>query len=122
MLNVKLNHTLFVVIFFLFSRFFIYYFLQIQPSYPSGQIIDPDFLRENLLESLIYLHFQPFLWNLIFGTMYKIFDQQFVFFLSYIANVFISLLIACYLIKILESLKLTNKIIFFFCFIFSIKS
>ena len=66
MLNVKLNHTLFVVLFFLFSRFFIYYFLQIQPSYPSGQIIDPDFLRENLLESLIYLHFQPFLWNLIF--------------------------------------------------------
>lgn len=113
MSNVKLNHTLFVVIFFLFSRFFIYYFLQIQPSYPSGQIIDPYFLRENLLDSLIYLHFQPFLWNLIFGTMYKIFDQQFVFFISYIANVFISLLIAYYLIKILESLKLTNKIIFF---------
>ena len=113
MTNLKLNHILFTIIFFLFSRFFIYYFLQIQPSYPSGQIIDYNFLRENLLDSLINLHFQPFLWNLIFGILYKIFDQNFVFMLSYLANIFISLLIAYYLIKILESLKLSNKIILF---------
>jgi hypothetical protein len=113
MINLKLNHILFVIIFFLFSRFFIYYFLQIQPSYPSGQIIDHNFLRENLLDSLINLHFQPFLWNLIFGIMFKFFDQEFVYILSYPANIIISLFIAYYLIKILESLKLSNKIIFF---------
>ena len=113
MTNLKFNHILFTIIFFLFSRFFIYYFLQIQPSWPSGQIIDHNFLRENLLDSLINLHFQPFLWNLIFGIMFKIFDPNFVFMLSYLVNIFISLLIAYYLIKILESLKLSNKIIFF---------
>ena len=64
-----------LIIYLLFK--FLTYYLQI---FPIGddiavrvQLMHPKLLEEDLFRSIYYLHFQPPIWNLIYGTVIKIF-------------------------------------------------
>ena len=69
-----------IIILFLISRL-IYFYLDIQPNHQifsqMWQVIDLTLLKENLISSLYYLHYQPPLWNLIIGFFVKLFGTDY---------------------------------------------
>lgn len=88
------------------------------------QILYTDLLKSNLLSSLYNMHYQPPLWNLIYGIFIKIFGTDFNILAKCIHyfNIFISIISIYYFYKISEFLKLNSyqlKITFFIFFIFS---
>lgn len=104
---------------FIISRITIYFFFDVEPTFvPRGQILELYLLRENLLESLYFLHFQPFLWNFIFGILAKFYSSnETIYYISFIFNFIITLFIIYYVYKILTLFKfsdLTKHIILFF--------
>jgi len=60
------------VIFFLLGVRF-----DIKPLTQTVQLIDPQLLKDHLLESILYLHSQPPLFNLFVGVILKIFPQNY---------------------------------------------
>lgn len=104
---------------FILSRIIIYFLFGVEPTFvPRGQILELHLLRDNLLESLYFLHFQPFLWNFIFGLLAKLFSSnETVYYISFFCNYIITLLIIYYIYKILTIVKfstLTKYLIIFF--------
>jgi len=110
----KINKLIFLYIsIFFVSRILIFNYFNIQPSYPSGQIINYDFLKNDLIESLVYLHFQPFLWNLFFGILAKLFSEDSIYFVSFLLNTTLTLGISYYLFKVLTIFIDSKKIVIF---------
>jgi hypothetical protein len=87
------NHSpLCLVIFVFFASRVIYFFyfgvrFDCVPLYCFWQFIDPELLKNNLLQSVYYLHSQPPLFNLFLGIVLKLFPANYptVFYLIYMA-------------------------------------
>lgn len=94
------------------SRFIIFFILEIKPNFAAaGQLIDLEFLRNDLFESLYYLHFQPFLWNLYFGVISKFFSyDNTVYMTGFLLNILFTLFIIYYVSKILDEIKISKLV------------
>ena len=111
MLNKNLiNKFYFYLALIIISRLTVFFVFDIKPSFSaSGQLIDLDFLRNNLFESLYYLHFQPFLWNLFFGIISKFFTHDHnVFMIGFLLNILFSVGIIHYICKIFDEIKISE--------------
>ena len=114
------NKFIFLVFFF-FTRIIIYNYFEIQINTPNYgyHLLDISLLKNDLFNSLIYLHSQPPLWNLFNGIIAKIMNGE-INLISKFFNIyhcFLTLLIIYFFIKILREFFLNNKIelfIFFF--------
>ena len=89
------------------------------------QLLPPALLNYDLLGSLYYLHYQPPIWNMIYGIMVKIFgtDYEVLSICIHLFNIFLSLISIYYFLLICKFFKLDkNKIYltYFIFFIFSI--
>lgn len=98
------------IIFFIFliSRLFAFYYLQLGISSISFgyHLLDINLLKNDFLKSMLYLHSQPYMWNIFNGLLVKFFDGN----ITYISNFFlyyhfVLTIIAIYIIR---------KIILFF--------
>ena len=75
--NRKKNYLIWelLIIYILFK--FLTYYLQIIPIgneiAQRVQLMHPKLLEEDLFRLLYYLHFQPPIWNLVYGTFIKVF-------------------------------------------------
>ena len=67
-----------IILTFIITRFFTYFILQIRLSDISYgyHLLDKDLLNYHFFSSLLYLHSQPYLWNLFNGIIVNIFDGQ----------------------------------------------
>ena len=77
----KDNNTLvFIILLFFISR---YFFLNLGLKADAGhlphmwQLLHPDLLANDYFKSLLYLHFQPPMWNSIFGIFVKIYGSNY---------------------------------------------
>lgn len=116
-----------LIIYLLFK--FLTYYLQI---FPIGddiavrvQLMHPKLLEEDLFRSIYYLHFQPPIWNLIYGTFIKIFgiDYNILGIAFHFFNIILSFFTIFYFYKISNFFKLTKikiYIVYLFFFIFSV--
>ena len=95
---------------FILSRIIVYFLFDIEPTFvPRGQLLELYLLRDNLIDSLYFLHYQPFLWNLMHGSIAKIFSlDETVYYISFLCNFIITILIIYYTNKILTLLKFSN--------------
>jgi len=95
--NIFKNNLLLIFFIFFFTRIILFYFFEIQPNEDfsgSWQILNSEFLKNNLFESIINLIFQPPLWNLFIGFILKFFkDISSVVFFFYFFNILITLFI-----------------------------
>ena len=115
------NKFIFLVFIFFFTRIIIYNYFEIQINSPNYgyHLLDISLLKNDLFNSLIYLHSQPPLWNLFNGIIAKIMNGE-INLISKFFNIyhcFLTLLIIYFSIKILREFYLNNKIelfIFFF--------
>ena len=115
------NKFIFLVFIFFFTRIIIYNYFEVQISTPyyGYHLLDISLLKNDLFNSLIYLHSQPPLWNLFNGIIVKIMNGE-INLISKFFNIyhcFLTLLIIYFSIKILREFYLNNKIelfIFFF--------
>jgi hypothetical protein len=115
------NKFIFLVFIFFFTRIIIYNYFEIQINTPNYgyHLLDISLLKNDLFNSLIYLHSQPPLWNLFNGIIAKIMNGE-INLISKFFNIyhcFLTLLIIYFSIKILREFYLNNKIelfIFFF--------
>ena len=115
------NKIIIFVIIFCSTRIVIYNYFGIQISRPDYgyHLLDIQLLKNDLFQSLIYLHSQPLLWNFFNGLIVKMMDGDIklisIFFNIY--HYFLTLLIIYFFIKILREFYLNKKIevfIFFF--------
>ena len=123
--NNNFNYKDYLIIFFSFIlvRFIIFFYFEISPI-PSishfWQYIDEYYLYKDLFNSLIYLHFQPFGFNLLLGLFLKIANGKIPAMVNLILsfNIFLTFLIIIYSTKILEQFyikkRFTYLIIIFF--------
>lgn len=77
--NIEIQNILLILIFFISSRILYVYAGGRFDSAPLDffwQYLDPALLRENLVESLVYLHAQPPLFNLFLGIWLKLFGES----------------------------------------------
>jgi len=107
--NIKFkNEYLFLVLVFAISRFIYLFFFDI--NFDTWiikiywQFFPEDLLKKDLLQSLIYNHYQAPLLNLMLGSLIKI-TNNFYFILQFIFLV-LSLVNFIFLFKILEELKI----------------
>ena len=115
------NKFIFLVFIFFFTRIIIYNYFEIQINTPNYgyHLLDISLLKNDLFNSLIYLHSQPPLWNLFNGIIAKIMNGE-INLISKFFNIYhclLTLLIIYFSIKILREFYLNNKIelfIFFF--------
>ena len=115
------NKFIFLVFIFFFTRIIIYNYFEIQINTPNYgyHLLDISLLKNDLFNSLIYLHSQPPFWNLFNGIIAKIMNGE-INLISKFFNIyhcFLTLLIIYFSIKILREFYLNNKIelfIFFF--------
>ena len=126
-MNKSINHNLhknnandFFFIFFLLlsSRIIIYYYFNLQPDKSQLEygwhLIKPFFLKNYFLESIIYLHFQPPLWNFLVGILFQIFEtKDSVNTILHIFNIFLTLFTAIFALKICKIYSLNKSQIFF---------
>ena len=121
--NFKYKDYLIITLFFILVRFFIFFYFEIGPIPDISkfwQYIDQNYLYKDLFNSLIYLHFQPFGFNLLLGLFLKIANGKISLMVNLILifNIFLTLLIIIYSIKILEKFyvkkKFTYSIVVFF--------
>ena len=105
------------------------YFLGIEPIAADlshrWQLMTPDLLEKDLLGSLYYLHYQPPIWNLIFGIFVKVLGTDYIklAYAIYLFNLFISVILIYYFYLICIFFKLSSKqihITFLIYFIFSL--
>ena len=86
------------------------------------QLLPTLLLNYDLLGSLYYLHYQPPIWNAVYGIMVKIFgtDYEILSISIHLFNIFLSLIIIYYFLLICQFFKLDKKknifnIFNFFC-------
>jgi len=89
------------------------------------QLLNPILLEKDLFGSLYFLHYQPPIWNLIYGIMLKIFgtNYEILSICLHFFNIFLSFIIIYYFFLICEFFKLKSKKIYItysIFFIFSI--
>ena len=103
------------LIIFLISKSIIFY-IGIKPNmgFAYWQILDISLLHNDLMQSLLYLHSEPILWNLLLGLSLKLFNGNITNITSfiYIFHISLSYLIVHYTYKILIELKFSKRIIF----------
>ena len=108
---------------FITSRFLSYYLLDIKPAYLniSWQLIPFELLKDDLFNSLFYLHTQPFLWNLITGIFIKLSNANFAILsaIFYLLNIFISFNIIFFSWLITRKINLSVKCRIFVPLIFT---
>jgi hypothetical protein len=114
-----LDNKIILNIFFLFILFKliqIFHFRILPPiDHPFGiwQVLNKDLFLQDLLGTVLYLHSQPFLWNLFIGTLTKFFYGN-IFYIQnflHIYNLLLTFGIIYYSAKISEFYKLSkNKI------------
>ena len=109
----KLSTILVLISLLTISRIIIYNYLGITLSQPSYgyHLLEISLLKDDLFSSLIYLHSQPFLWNLFNGILVKIFnadiDKISIFYNLY--HYILTLLVIYYSIKIAGEFNLTYR-------------
>jgi hypothetical protein len=112
--NKKLIFIIFLL--FCFSRIIIY-LSGIYPNLLFGywQTLDYKLLSQDLFSSLIYLHSEPILWNLLLGVTIKIFKEnlKFVAYFFYFYHVILSFFIILYSILISDYFRSSVKVKFF---------
>lgn len=88
------------------------------------QLFNPKLLKENFLGSLYYLHYQPPMWNFIYGIMIKILgtEYQSLSIALHLFNITLSFIIIYYFYLISNYFRLKTKEIYFLYFIFFILS
>lgn len=121
MINIKKNYyfLLLLICIYFASRYFFYEFLQIkmEPQFykPGWHVLELDFLHKDLFNSILHLHSQPPLWNLIIGFFTKIVNGD-LYNTSILLNLFNYILtvgIIFYTYKILQEFKIENFRSFF---------
>ena len=118
----------FLILIYIFSRI-VSYSLGIYPTeihlLQMMQLVSAELLRDQYFETLYYLHYQPPIWNAIYGILIKIVgvDSFLLSKLLHIFNIFISLMIIYIFFLICNFFKLKKKeilIIYLVYFIFSL--
>ena len=115
------NKYLIFIIFllFCFSRIIIH-LSGIYPNLLFGywQTLDYKLLSQDLFRSLVYLHSEPVLWNLLLGVIVKIFKEnlKFVAIFFYIYHVILSFFIIYYSLRIADYFRSSVKVKFFLAF------
>ena len=89
------------------------------------QLMNPKLLEEDLFGTLYYLHYQPPIWNLIFGIFVKAFGTDYIKLgkVIYFFNFFISAILIYYFYLICNFFKIRKYsvyITFLIYFIFSL--
>ena len=84
------------------------------------QLLSPDLLDKDYLRSLLYLHYQPPLWNSLYGIFIKIFgtDWKILSNTINIFNIFCTFLITIYFYLLCCEFNLSRFKIYFLFFIF----
>ena len=118
------NKFLFIILIFLISKIIIYQnFLQIHSNFGSyWQLSDLSLLKNDLFNTIKYLHMQPPLWNLIVGLLLKISSGNYELASKIILNIhwifsFFILLIIKYFCEEFQ-LNSLSKLIVYLIFIF----
>jgi hypothetical protein len=116
----KISHLTFIVLVFVISRF-VYFYLGIRFCDSSltwyWQFIDPQLLKNNLLQSIYYLHTQPPLFNFYLGIILKVFPKNSIlaFMITFqILGLLLSITIFLLMIRLGISLKLSTTLTSFF--------
>jgi len=121
MINIKKNIYILFLLFLIYfiSRYLFYEFLQIkadlQALKPGWHVLELDYLNKDLFNSILYLHSQPPLWNMIIGFFTKIVngDLQNTTILLNLFNYILTLGIIFYSFKILKEFNIGNSLSFF---------
>lgn len=107
----------FFIFFFLFliSRLVIFFYIGHNNIPDFFHFSDINLLKDNLIETLTYLHSQPLLLNFIIGIILKITDGNLNYFsyIFYFLNLSFSIGIIIYSQKILKIFGINKKLIFF---------
>jgi len=118
------NKVILLIFFFCVTRIIIYNYFKIQISPPNYtyHLLDIDLLKNDLFNSLIYLHSQPLLWNLFNGIVVKIANGNIELISKFfnIYHYFLTILIIYFSIKILREFYFNKKIELFIFFFVSI--
>ncbi len=115
-----------LIIIYIITRFITYNFFEIYSNpdiiKPGWHILELKFLTTDLIDSILHLHSQPPLWNIIVGVFAKMSDGDLLktsFFLN-IFNYLISIGIIYYTYKILINLGIKERTCFYLVIIFII--
>ena len=75
----KISFLIFLI--FVLTRIIVYFFFEIRLSHLSYgyHLLDKDLLNHYFFSSLLYLHSQPYLWNLFNGIVVNLFDGNYKF-------------------------------------------
>ncbi|MDC1538868.1 hypothetical protein N8444_03960 [Pelagibacteraceae bacterium] len=116
MLSKKNYFTIFFI--FAVSKLFIFFYLEIKPIdtlFHHWQLLDKELLQYDLLQSIFYLHTQPFLWNLLIGFLTKAFNGNEKHIINFILVYHITLtwIVIILINKIINFYDLTKLKIFF---------
>ncbi len=112
-----------IILIYIYSRIIYYYvfgiFFNSKPLIFAVQYLDPELLRNNLLQSLFYLHSQPPLFNLFLGAGLKLFPGNPVPFYHY-SFMILGLLFTVALYLLMVRLNISKRIAFILTVIFII--
>ena len=119
--NSKNKFVLLLLLTFVLVKIFLIFFLgfnNTQGISYTWQVLDLDILKNDLLNSILYLHAQPPLWNLFVGILLKIFDGDTKYFYQFF--IFYHQCLSATIIYIFVSMayyqKIRKKIIFLLAF------
>ncbi len=114
------TYFLFLLLFiYLITRYFLYEFFQIKADpnviKPGWHVLELSYLNKDLFNSILHLHSQPPLWNIIIGSLTKIVngDLYNTSILLNLLNYSLTLGIIFFTFKILKEFKLGNILSFF---------
>lgn len=116
--NKKINFLLLLFITFVLIKFSFYFYFGLDNTQGIGytwQVLDLDLLKNDLINSIFYLHAQPPLWNLFVGLLLKIFNgetEYFYLFLKFYHQCLTAAVIYVF-VSIAYTQKIKKKIIFF---------
>lgn len=111
--NQKIEYNLILIfLIFFFTRIVSFFFFEIRPTDDfSGawQVVNPQFLKNNLSEAILYLIFQPPLYNLIIGIVFKFFENiSSVSLFFYFFNIIITIFILIITFRLCKIYQLSN--------------
>ena len=116
--NIEKKNLLILIFIYIFTRITFYFLLEIKANpiviNPGWHVLELSFLNKDLFNSIIHLHSQPPLWNIIIGIFTKLVNGDLIktSILLNIFNYFLSIGIMIYAFKILSILNF-KKISFF---------
>ena len=121
--NIEKKNLLILIFIYIFTRIIFYFLFEIKADpiviKPGWHVLELSFLNKDLFNSIIHLHSQPPLWNIIIGIFTKLVNGDLIktSILLNIFNYFLSIGIMIYAFKILSILnlkKISFLIILFF--------